>query len=398
MGLGEFADAARPDADADRPQGHAARPDRRRDRARDRGDPGDDPEVPAIARYGRGRGSQDRWQRVRDRGVGQASEAPNVAASVSHAARACGAPRSASLRSDCSCMRQIILDTETTGLDPKQGHRIIELAGARARRPPADRPPRALLLQPRARDRRRRDRSARHDVGRPEAASRASATSPPSSSTSRAAPSGSSTTRRSTSRSSTTSSRGAQLPRVRDALRRRDRHAGARARAVPGQAQQPRRAVRALRRRQRAAHAARRAARRAAPGRGLPRDDARPGVADDRHGAAAFAARSTRPGRPSICRRARRTVGTIAPSARRARRAPGISRGARPGIDGTLPLARARSDHRCRYRATPRRAPDPMAIDYLQKILTAKVYDVAIESPLELAPTLSRAAAATACC
>ena len=25
-------------------------------------------------------------------------------------------------------MRQIVLDTETTGLDPKQGHRIIELA------------------------------------------------------------------------------------------------------------------------------------------------------------------------------------------------------------------------------------------------------------------------------
>ena len=31
-----------------------------------------------------------------------------------------------------------------------------------------------------------------------------------------------------------------------------------------------------------------------------------------------------------------------------------------------------------------------MAIDYLQKILTAKVYDVAIESPLEVATTLSR--------
>jgi len=31
-----------------------------------------------------------------------------------------------------------------------------------------------------------------------------------------------------------------------------------------------------------------------------------------------------------------------------------------------------------------------MAIDYLQKILTAKVYDVAIESSLDLAPTLSR--------
>src|ERR1035437_10844117 len=31
-----------------------------------------------------------------------------------------------------------------------------------------------------------------------------------------------------------------------------------------------------------------------------------------------------------------------------------------------------------------------MTTDYLQKILTARVYDVAIESPLELAPTLSQ--------
>src|SRR5215467_10394597 len=30
-----------------------------------------------------------------------------------------------------------------------------------------------------------------------------------------------------------------------------------------------------------------------------------------------------------------------------------------------------------------------MPIDYLQKILTAKVYDVAVESPLDLAPVLS---------
>jgi hypothetical protein len=38
-----------------------------------------------------------------------------------------------------------------------------------------------------------------------------------------------------------------------------------------------------------------------------------------------------------------------------------------------------------------------MAVDYLQKILTAKVYDVAIESPLELAPHC-RAGSATASC
>ena len=35
----------------------------------------------------------------------------------------------------------------------------------------------------------------------------------------------------------------------------------------------------------------------------------------------------------------------------------------------------------------PRRSRMP--VDYLQKILTAKVYDVAVETPLELAATLS---------
>ena len=33
---------------------------------------------------------------------------------------------------------------------------------------------------------------------------------------------------------------------------------------------------------------------------------------------------------------------------------------------------------------------DPVHNDYLAKILTSQVYDVAIESPLELAPLLSR--------
>ena len=64
-------------------------------------------------------------------------------------------------------MRQLIIDTETTGLDPKQGHRIIEIAARRARRPPRRRAGTLHFhLDPGARDRLRRDRGARHDVGR----------------------------------------------------------------------------------------------------------------------------------------------------------------------------------------------------------------------------------------
>jgi threonine dehydratase len=40
--------------------------------------------------------------------------------------------------------------------------------------------------------------------------------------------------------------------------------------------------------------------------------------------------------------------------------------------------------------AAPHSEPDTMTIDYLQKILTARVYDVAVETPLELAPALSQ--------
>ena len=64
-------------------------------------------------------------------------------------------------------MRQLILDTETTGLDPRQGHRIIEIAALEL----VDRRPTGrhlhLYAQSGARDRCRRDRGARHDLGRP---------------------------------------------------------------------------------------------------------------------------------------------------------------------------------------------------------------------------------------
>ena len=50
----------------------------------------------------------------------------------------------------------------------------------------------------------------------------------------------------------------------------------------------------------------------------------------------------------------------------------------------------ARRTSRAPQKATPSRSPAPSRIDYLRRILTAKVYDVAIESPLDAARTLSR--------
>ncbi|WP_022982464.1 threonine ammonia-lyase, biosynthetic [Ideonella sp. B508-1] len=50
----------------------------------------------------------------------------------------------------------------------------------------------------------------------------------------------------------------------------------------------------------------------------------------------------------------------------------------------------ARRTSRAPLKATPSRSPAPSPIDYLRRILTAKVYDVAIESPLDAARTLSR--------
>ena len=46
--------------------------------------------------------------------------------------------------------------------------------------------------------------------------------------------------------------------------------------------------------------------------------------------------------------------------------------------------------HRCAVRAPPSSRPHPVTHDYLERILKARVYDVAIESPLEPAPRLSR--------
>ena len=215
-------------------------------------------------------------------------------------------------------MRQIILDTETTGLDPRQGHRIIEIAALEVvdRRPTGRHvhfylnPEREIDaaatevhgmtwddLKRQAALPRRRGRAlrlpARRGVGHPQRA-----------------------VRRRLPRRGVRAVRPAGL---RSAARAGRRHAGARPRAVPRQAQQPRRAVRALRRGQRGAHAARRAARHAAARRRLPRDDARPGIADDRHRAPHADARAVRsggaggpPARPRRCCRAAPTADELA--------------------------------------------------------------------------------------
>ena len=182
------------------------------------------------------------------------------------------------------CMRQVVLDTETTGLEVQRGHRLIEIGCVElAERRPTGRtfhvylnPERAidegaravtgisdefLLDKPRFAEvvariprihRRRRNHRAQRGVRRRLHRRRARP----------------------------------RRRRARPARRSRDRarYARARAREIPRPAQQPRRAVPPPRRRQQPPRVARRAARRAAARRGLSRDDGGAGLARLRRG------------------------------------------------------------------------------------------------------------------
>ena len=108
---------------------------------------------------------------------------------------------------DPSTMRQLIIDTETTGLDPQLGPPHHRAGRDRGRQPPRDRPHRSFPHRPRARDRRRRDRGARHDVGGPQGQAEISRRRGRIPRLRARARNGSSTTRRSTSHSWTPSSR-----------------------------------------------------------------------------------------------------------------------------------------------------------------------------------------------
>ena len=312
LGLGEFADADRPDADADRPQGRASatcpttRSSARSTRSRRRsGGTGADFGVSFPCR------SAGLARRARPRGSG----IPRLRRPLPECARSSSTPR-------------------PPGLDPKQGHRIIELAALEV----VNRRATGRTVHFRLDPEREIDAGATevHGMtwddlkGKPKF--------------------------RDVAAEFIEFARGAEwiihnapfdigfldaelrLRRaagVRGDLREPDRHAGARARDVSRQAQQPRCAVRALRRRQCAPDGARRAARRAAAGRGVSRDDARAGNADDRHGAAARrdggrrrrGGRRIPPGRGRRWRRSRRRPRSSRPTGNTWRRSTG-NRGA----------------------------------------------------------------------
>ena len=114
-GLGEFETQLDRTLTLTDRKGAAARPLRRRDRARDRRDPGDDPAIPAAER--RASGAPGR-------------RAPcNLAAGVGApvAGSPCDSRPAPPSNGRAECARSSSTP-KPPGLDPKQGHRIIELA------------------------------------------------------------------------------------------------------------------------------------------------------------------------------------------------------------------------------------------------------------------------------
>ena len=174
----------------------------------------------------------------------------------------------------CRMQREIVLDTETTGLDPDQGHRLVEVAAVELvnHLPTGRHLPQ--LPQPRA-------RHARGGVPRPRPERRVPAR------LSRSSPRWSTPFLEFLGDSRLVIHNAAFDLRFLNAeLARHGREPFPHGRAIdtlflaqrrfPGRAQQPGRAVPPLRGRQLGAHAARRAPRLRAPGRGLPAPDRRP--------------------------------------------------------------------------------------------------------------------------
>ena len=210
-------------------------------------------------------------------------------------------------------LREIVLDTETTGLDPDQGHRIVEVAALELVEPPADRAHLPQLRQPAARHARRGVPGARAERRVPARLSRVRRGRGAAGGVPRGQPADHPQRRL----RHALPQRRADPPRAGAAgVRARGRHAAAGAAALSRHVEQPRRAVPALRGRQCGAHAAWRPARLRAAGRGLSASDRR--AADQSGSGPAGHAQAS--GRPSPGRCARR--GPSPPRPRSWRRTP----------------------------------------------------------------------------
>ena len=178
-------------------------------------------------------------------------------------------------------MRQIFLDTETTGLSPESGDRIIEIGCVEMRQPAAHRPQPPLLPQPRAAQPRGRGQGARPDrrVPRRQAAVRADRRRAARVPEGRRDHHPQRRLRRRLPQRRTAPPRAAGVHQPRGRII--DSLSMARE-MLPGQVELARRPVQAPRGRQRQPRAARRAARRRPAGRGLHPHDARPELARHR--------------------------------------------------------------------------------------------------------------------